>query len=91
MLELKARASLPLRDEANLDFRPQSRVVLPVGSDVPREYETRVRLSGEDAPPVAGAAVLAALIPSSTDARLDDRIHGICFADRLAVVLRHAG
>jgi hypothetical protein len=57
MLELNACASIPFCNKAHLYFRLQSRVVLPVGCDIPGEHQPRVRLPHEHATPVARASV----------------------------------
>src|SRR5262249_17886722 len=76
VLELGPRPGIPFGDEADLDFRLQVRVILPIGGDVPREHEACMGLEGEHATPIARASVLATLIPAATDARLDDSVHG---------------
>src|SRR4051812_18607568 len=81
MLELDARPARALCNEADLDFRFKLRIVLPVGGDVPREHEPRRRFPNEDRAPLAGASVLAALVPATTDAGLDDGIDRIDLAD----------
>src|SRR5215813_12555491 len=43
MLELDARSVLAVGDEAQLEFRLQTWVVLPVRGDLPIEHQTRVR------------------------------------------------
>src|SRR5262249_9461203 len=68
-------------DEVDLDFRLQSRVVLPVGGDVPGEHKARMRLPGEHATPVACASIVSALVPAATDARLHDRVDSIRLPD----------
>ena len=81
MLELHACATIPIGDEANLYFRLEGRVILPVGSNIPGEHKSRIRLPREHATPVARTSVIAALIPASTDARFDDGIYGVGLAD----------
>src|SRR5262249_26243358 len=81
MLELHTRAGVPLGNEADLYLSLQHRVILPVGSDVPGQDKSRMRLPREHAPPVAGTSVVSLLIPTATDASFDHRIHGIGLAD----------
>ncbi len=81
MLQLDARARLAIGDEAHLDLRLQIRIMLPIGADVPGEHQARWRLPREYAAPVAGASIVAALVPAAADARLDHCVHGVGFAD----------
>src|SRR5262249_14672078 len=81
MLQLDARGIRALGDEADLDFRFQIRVVLPVGVDLPVEHEARRRLPRQDAAPGTGAAIVAALVPAPAGARLDPRVPRLGRAD----------
>src|SRR5262249_22916410 len=81
MLQLDARSVLAVGDEAHLDFRLQSRVVLPVGADLPVEHQPRVRLPREYATPVTRASIATALIPAAANVRLDPRAHRLGLAD----------
>src|ERR1700677_3695024 len=74
VLEFNPRLGVSDRDESNLDLRIERRIVLEVRVDVPRQNEPGRRLPDDDATPVAGAAVVPALVPAATDARLD---HGV--------------
>src|ERR1700724_1159715 len=76
MLELDAGAVRADRDETHLDLGPEARVVLPVGSDLPRQDEAVGRLPDQHVTPVALAAVDAALEPAAARPRLHDR--GLC-------------
>src|SRR5262249_45278868 len=81
MLQFDARYMLALGDEADFQFRLQRRIVLPLGIDIPRKQQAGWRLPGEHAAPVASAAIFAAFIPTSPDARFDNGVDGIHLAD----------
>ena len=81
MFQLDTRAVLAVGDEAHLDLRFQRWVILPVGGDIPREHQTRVRFPREYAAPLTRASIVTALVPAAPDARLDHCIHGIGLAD----------
>src|ERR1700730_15459111 len=81
MFQLNACTVLAVRDEAHLDFRFQRCVILPVGDDIPREHQTRVRCPREYAAPLTRASIVPALIPAAPDTWLDQSIHGIRVAD----------
>src|SRR5262245_58874640 len=81
MFELDARAGVSFGDEANLDFRIQARVVLPVGANIPGEHKSCMRLPRKHATPVTCASVIAALVPAATDARLHDGVDRIGLPD----------
>src|SRR6185503_13616511 len=81
VLELDPRAVLAFGNEAKLDLGAEVRIVLPVGGDVPAQYQPRVRLPRQHAPPIACASVFAALVPPPPDARLDHRVHRLRLSD----------
>src|SRR5262249_30724629 len=81
MLQLDARRVFPIGDETHLDFRLQSRIILPVSADLPVMHQTRVRFPHEHSAPVTRAAVVTALVPATADARLDHRVHRRGLAD----------
>src|SRR5215212_11928772 len=86
MLELDTRAVRALRDEAHLDLAGLVRVGLdlPLRADVPAEDDAVGRLVREHPRPAALAAVDAAVVDVSADARLEDRLGDV---DREHVVL----
>jgi hypothetical protein len=81
VLELDTGAIGSLRDEADLDLAglPEVRLELPVRADVPADDDAVRRLVGEDARPVALAAVDPAIEEVPAGARLEHRlgdVHG---------------
>src|SRR5262249_16324535 len=81
MLQLDARSVLAVGDEAHLDFGLQSRLVRPVGADLPVEHQARVRFPREYAAPVTRASIVTTLVPATADPRLDHRVHRLGPAD----------
>src|ERR1700692_3971746 len=81
MLQFDACTIATVGDKAHLDFSLQGWVILPVGVDIPRQDQARVRFPREYAAPLTRTPILAALIPAAPDARLDHRVPCICLSD----------
>src|SRR6516165_10857426 len=81
MFQLNARTVLAHWDEAHLNFRLESGVWLPVGTDVPGEHQARGRFPREHHAPITRASVVTALVPATADVRLNHRVHGVGLAD----------
>src|SRR5262245_47466708 len=81
MLELDARPSAPFGDEEHFYFCVESRIVLPIGTNIPGQQKSRRRLPCEDAAPIARASVVTAFVPAPPDTRLHDGIDRIGLAD----------
>src|SRR6185437_570065 len=85
VLELDRGCVSPVRNETQLDLGLQVGVVLPVGSDVPREHQPRVRLPREDAAPLTRAPILASFVPAPAHPGLEDSVHGCGLTDLVAL------
>src|SRR5690606_18398571 len=84
VLALDSGAALARGDEADIDLGVEVGVMAPVCADLPVEHQPFGRLVGDHPPPLALAAVDAALEPAPAGPRLEHRRLGVDAADRLA-------
>src|SRR5215831_363191 len=80
-LKLDARTVLAVGNEAKLDFRLQTSVMLPVGGDLPVKHQARVRFPQCNTAPVTSASVVTTLVPAPPDPWLDHRVHRVGLPD----------
>ena len=74
MFQLDASNSFPVQNEAEFTFRLCARIVLPISRNVPRKQKARMRFSGENAIPLARAAIPSKLMPAAAHLRLDHSV-----------------
>jgi hypothetical protein len=65
MLQFDAGTLTVVGVEAHLNFSLEGWVILPIGADIPREDQARVRLPREYAAPLARASIITALVPTA--------------------------